>query len=72
MTNKSPRKDFIEPENISNYNSTADKNKEKENLSQEEEKQITDAKIEQSKNDYFIELERKLLEAQLKQRELLD
>lgn len=65
------RKDLIEAERISNYESTEEKKKEKENLS-EEVKEITDAVKEPSKNDYFIELERKLLEAQLKQKELLD
>lgn len=56
------RKDLIEAERISNYESTEEKKKEKENLS-EEVKEITDAVKEPSKNDYFIELERKLLEA---------
>ena len=54
------RKDLIEAERISNYESTEEKKK--ENLS-EEVKEITDAVKEPSKNDYFIELERKLLEA---------
>lgn len=56
------RKDLIEAERISNYESSEEKKKEKENSS-EEVKEITDAVKEPSKNDYFIELERKLLEA---------